>query len=150
MTNFEDIKAGARLRGLDSAGVAEVEQTTHFGSDAINLVFRVNGRVGERLVYRGEETASRCLRRVGPTALTPTAIFFVWQLRRIGSALPTYLTLTGDKRFPEAFILAVVRVAAGFAHRPVYVRRFFQRELGFAETAVAFVDDLLSLGQEPA
>ena len=27
---------------------------------------------------------------------------------------------------------------AGFAHEPVYVRRFFQRELGFAETAVVF------------
>jgi SNF2 family DNA or RNA helicase len=27
-----------------------------FGPDALNLVFRVNGRVGERLVYRGEES----------------------------------------------------------------------------------------------
>src|SRR4029077_13338278 len=27
-----------------------------FGQDALNLVFRVNGRVGERLVYRGDET----------------------------------------------------------------------------------------------
>jgi hypothetical protein len=31
-------------------------QVARFGSDARNLVFRVNGRVGERLVYRGEES----------------------------------------------------------------------------------------------
>ena len=51
---------------------------------------------------------------------------------------------------PDAFILAIVRVHAGFAHHPVYVTRFFQRELGFAETAVAFnVKELLSLGRTP-
>ena len=51
---------------------------------------------------------------------------------------------------PDAFILAIVRVQAGFAHMPVYVRRFFQRELGFAETAVAFnVTELMSLGAAP-
>ena len=55
MHNFEDIKPGARLRGLDPAGVAEVVQVAQFGPDALNLVFRVDGRVGERLVYRGEE-----------------------------------------------------------------------------------------------
>ena len=57
MTAFEDIKAGARFRGLDTAGVAEIVQVARFGPDALNLVFRVNGRVGESLVYRGEETA---------------------------------------------------------------------------------------------
>jgi hypothetical protein len=57
MTAFEDIKAGARFRGLDTAGVAEIVHVTRFGPDALNLVFRVNGRVGERLVYRGEEAA---------------------------------------------------------------------------------------------
>ena len=52
---------------------------------------------------------------------------------------------------PDAFILAIVRVSAGFAHPPVYVRRFFGRELGFAETAVSFnVKGLLSLGAAPA
>jgi hypothetical protein len=51
---------------------------------------------------------------------------------------------------PDAFILAIVRVEAGYAQPPVYVRRFFQRELGFAETAVAFdVRDLLTLGGRP-
>src|ERR1043166_4282912 len=55
MLSFEDLKPGARLRGLDPAGIAEVVQVARFGPDALNLVFRVNGRVGERLVYRGEE-----------------------------------------------------------------------------------------------
>ena len=54
---FEDINPGARLSGLDVAGVAEIVQVGRFGQDALNLVFRVNGRVAERLVYRGEETA---------------------------------------------------------------------------------------------
>jgi len=57
MIAFDDIKPGARLRGLDAGGTAELVQVTRFGADALNLVFRVNGRVGERLVYRGEETA---------------------------------------------------------------------------------------------
>ena len=54
---FEDIKPGSRLRGLAPEGVAEVVQVARFGVDALNLVFRVNGRVGERLVYRGEEAS---------------------------------------------------------------------------------------------
>jgi hypothetical protein len=53
MGTFNDIKPGARLRGLDTAGTAEIVQVTRFGEDALNLIFRVNGRVGERLVYRG-------------------------------------------------------------------------------------------------
>ena len=57
MPAFDDIKPGARLRGLDPAGIAEVVQVARFGADALNLVFRVDGRVGERLVYRGEETS---------------------------------------------------------------------------------------------
>jgi superfamily II DNA or RNA helicase len=56
MMVFEDIQAGARLSGLDAAGVAEIVQVAKFGADALNLVYRVNGRVGERLVYRGEES----------------------------------------------------------------------------------------------
>jgi hypothetical protein len=39
---------------------------------------------------------------------------------------------------PDAFRLALVKVENGFAHKPVYVQRFFRRELGFAETAVVF------------
>jgi hypothetical protein len=55
MFAFDDIKPGSRLRGLDAAGIAEVVQVSRFGADALNLVFRVQGRVAERLVYRGEE-----------------------------------------------------------------------------------------------
>jgi hypothetical protein len=36
--------------------IAEIVQVARFGPDALNLVFRVNGRVGERFVYRGEES----------------------------------------------------------------------------------------------
>ena len=51
----------------------------------------------------------------------------------------------------EAFILAIVQIEAGFVHEPVYIRRFFNRELGFAETAVVFnVSDLLSIGSSPS
>ena len=47
---------------------------------------------------------------------------------------------------PDAFFLALVRVDNGFAQEPVYVQRFFKRELGFAETAVVFdFDDLVSI-----
>ncbi len=53
---FDEIKPGTRLRGLDAGGTAEIVQVTRFGADALNLVFRVNGRVAERLLYRGEET----------------------------------------------------------------------------------------------
>jgi superfamily II DNA or RNA helicase len=53
---FDDIKPGSRLRGLDGSSIAEIVQVARFGADALNLVFRVNGRVGERLLYRGEET----------------------------------------------------------------------------------------------
>lgn len=55
MFDFEDIKPGARLRGLDPAGIAEIVQVARFGKDALNLVFRVDGKVSERLLYRGEE-----------------------------------------------------------------------------------------------
>ena len=49
---------------------------------------------------------------------------------------------------PEAFHLALVRVEDGFAHEPLYVQRFFKRELGFAEQAVVFdFDELASLAQ---
>jgi hypothetical protein len=49
---------------------------------------------------------------------------------------------------PDAFHLALVLVVHGFANQPVYVQRFFERELGFAETAVVFnLNDLLSLAR---
>jgi hypothetical protein len=50
---------------------------------------------------------------------------------------------------PDAFHLALVTVENGSARQPVYVQRFFHRELGFAETAVVFnLTDLRSLALE--
>lgn len=57
MAQFDDLVPGARLRGLDPSGIAEIVQAARFGDDAVNIVFRANGRVNERLVYRGEESA---------------------------------------------------------------------------------------------
>ncbi len=56
MISFDDLKPGARIRGLDSGGIAEIVQVARFGADALNLIFRIDGKVGERLVYRGEES----------------------------------------------------------------------------------------------
>jgi superfamily II DNA or RNA helicase len=55
LSTFESIKPGCRLRGLDPAGLAEIVQVAQFGADALNVVFRVDGRVDQRLVIRGEE-----------------------------------------------------------------------------------------------
>jgi hypothetical protein len=47
---------------------------------------------------------------------------------------------------PDAYHLALVLIDEGFAHEPVYVQRFVDREPGFAETAVVFsIDQLQSL-----
>jgi superfamily II DNA or RNA helicase len=55
VTAFESIKPGSRIRGLAPSGLAEIVQVTQFGPDALNVVFRVDGRVDQRLVMRGEE-----------------------------------------------------------------------------------------------
>jgi superfamily II DNA or RNA helicase len=55
-SNFDALKPGARVRGLAAGGIAEIVQVSRYGADALNVVFRLDGRVGERLVYRGEET----------------------------------------------------------------------------------------------
>ena len=57
MSGFDELKPGARVKGIDASGVAEIVSVSRFGPDAVNLVFRVDGRVGERLVYRGEDTS---------------------------------------------------------------------------------------------
>lgn len=52
---------------------------------------------------------------------------------------------------PDVFHLALVTVENGFAHQPIYIQHFFQRELGFAETAIVFnLADLLSMGARAA
>ena len=48
---------------LDPSGAAEAGQVSRFGPDALNLVFRANGKVGERLVYRGDEAAFARMKR---------------------------------------------------------------------------------------
>ncbi|MEP9386500.1 helicase-related protein [Mesorhizobium sp. KR9-304] len=55
MAGFEAIRPGAKIKGLEAQGIAEVVSVSKFGDDAINVVFRSNGRVSERLLYRGEE-----------------------------------------------------------------------------------------------
>ena len=50
----------------------------------------------------------------------------------------------------EQFILAIVQVRDGFVHEPVYVRKFFNRQPDFMETAVVLdLAKLLSAGSCP-
>lgn len=53
--SLETLRPGALILGLDPSGPAEILSVTQFGSDAVSLVFRANGRVSERLVFRWEE-----------------------------------------------------------------------------------------------
>ena len=53
---------------------------SQFGPDALNLVFRVDGKVAERLVYRGEETGLR-VRECWPSI----CIQCRWELLRLAS-----------------------------------------------------------------
>jgi hypothetical protein len=46
--------------------VVEIVHFSCFCPDAINLVFRANGRAGERLMFRGDEAAFEVHKR-GPT-----------------------------------------------------------------------------------
>ncbi|MEE9263802.1 MAG: DUF3883 domain-containing protein, partial [Vicinamibacteria bacterium] len=51
---------------------------------------------------------------------------------------------------PEAFILAIAQVSAGFASEPRYVREPFQREPDFGATSVTYkLKDLLARAEEP-
>jgi hypothetical protein len=56
-SGFERLKPGARVRGLAPVGAAEIVQVSRFGPDALNVVFRADARICERLVYRGDEAA---------------------------------------------------------------------------------------------
>jgi superfamily II DNA or RNA helicase len=57
MMQFDQIGPGMKMRGLDGPRTVEVVSVARYGADALNVVFRVDGKVGERLVYRGEESA---------------------------------------------------------------------------------------------
>ena len=52
---LDDLKPGARVRGLAGADTAEVVSATWFGDQAVDVVFRINGRVDQRIVYRTDE-----------------------------------------------------------------------------------------------
>ncbi len=57
MAGLDQIKPGARIKGLDGSGIAEVVSISWFGSDTAEVVYRVNGRVSQRLVFRSEESS---------------------------------------------------------------------------------------------
>lgn len=57
MQLFDQIRPGARIKGLTSNGAAEIVSVARFGPDAVNVVFRSHGKVHERLIYRGEDAA---------------------------------------------------------------------------------------------
>ena len=57
MATLEELLPGARVSGLSGSAAAEIVSVSRFGPDATNVVFRVNGTVGERLVYRDEAAA---------------------------------------------------------------------------------------------
>jgi len=105
---FEEIRPSARVRGLDAAGVADIVQVTRFSADAVNLVFRVNGRVAERLLYRGEE---------GPLEVLESD-------RAYGFGADGALLKLASEVW-----LALVRIDSGFADRPVYLQRFLSPAL---------------------
>jgi len=54
---FEDITAGSRIVGLHGSAVAEVVSVSRYGTDALNLVYRADGKVSERLILQGEEAS---------------------------------------------------------------------------------------------
>ncbi len=56
MSIFETLRPGSRVVGLDPSGAAEIISISEYGPDARNLVFKVDGHIRERLIYRGEES----------------------------------------------------------------------------------------------
>lgn len=57
MLDFDDLAPGARVSGLLGNGIADIVSIARFGQDALNVVFRADGAVHERLLYRGEEAS---------------------------------------------------------------------------------------------
>lgn len=52
---LEELKPGARVRGLAGGEPVEVVSASWFGDQAVDVVFRANGRVDQRIVYRTDE-----------------------------------------------------------------------------------------------
>jgi superfamily II DNA or RNA helicase len=101
MATLDDIKVGARLRGLDNVGIAEVIQIARFGPDAVNVVFRANGRIGERLIYRGDESGLECVEEGRAYALDADGALFrlaseAYRLR-LAHLFDPYLAVTASQ-----------------------------------------------------
>jgi superfamily II DNA or RNA helicase len=54
---LEDLKPGARVSGLGGAEPAEVVSAGWFGDNAVDVVFRVGGRLDQRIVFRTDEAS---------------------------------------------------------------------------------------------
>jgi superfamily II DNA or RNA helicase len=52
---LEELKPGARVHGLAGADAAEVVSASWFGEQAVDVVFRIGGRVDQRIVFRTDE-----------------------------------------------------------------------------------------------
>ncbi|HEV2365721.1 MAG TPA: DUF3883 domain-containing protein [Caulobacteraceae bacterium] len=52
---LEDLKPGASVSGLAGPEPADVVSASWFGDQAVDVVYRINGRVDQRIVYRTEE-----------------------------------------------------------------------------------------------
>ncbi len=64
MANLEDLKAGARVRGLSPGGLAKVVQVEWFGDQAVKVTFEdATGAVRNRLVYRADPASGAASRR---------------------------------------------------------------------------------------
>ena len=54
---LKEIRVGSRIRGLSGAEPAEVLNVTWFGDEALDVVFRVAGRIDQRLVFTSDEAS---------------------------------------------------------------------------------------------
>jgi superfamily II DNA or RNA helicase len=54
---LEDMKPGARVTGLAGTEAAEIVSASWFGDQAVDVVFRIHGRVDQRIVFRADEAS---------------------------------------------------------------------------------------------
>lgn len=54
---LEDIKIGARVSGLAGAQPAEIIGATWYGDQALDVVYRLGGKVDQRIVFRSDEAS---------------------------------------------------------------------------------------------
>lgn len=52
---LEELKPGTRVRGISGVEPVEIVSANWFGDQAVDVVFRVNGRVDQRIVFRTDE-----------------------------------------------------------------------------------------------